>query len=228
MLDGEIAWKDMEKLILSQLEQGVDGLVAVGTTGESPTLNDEEHIEVIRRTREIANGRTPVIAGTGAILSGRAGRLLTLLVDRLRPGPGRGRLRQLLGVLQDYRSHPRFVLRIAALALLVQAMRVSTHVLVTRAMGLSLEPERILQLYVLVPVLALAVVLPISFNGLGVRELVAQRLMPAIGISAESAVAMQLITYFVQVTVSLIGGVVFAVMMIRGQLRMRRGDPEGI
>ena len=170
----------------------------------------------------------PVIAGTGAILSGRAGRLLTLLVDRLRPGPGRGRLRQLLGVLQDYRSHPRFVLRIAALALLVQAMRVSTHVLVTRAMGLSLEPERILQLYVLVPVLALAVVLPISFNGLGVRELVAQRLMPAIGISAESAVAMQLITYFVQVTVSLIGGVVFAVMMIRGQLRMRRGDPEGI
>lgn len=66
MLDGEIAWKDMEKLILSQLEQGVDGLVAVGTTGESPTLNDEEHIEVIRRTREIANGRTPVIAGTGS------------------------------------------------------------------------------------------------------------------------------------------------------------------
>lgn len=169
----------------------------------------------------------PVIVGTGAILSGRAGRVLTWIVDRLRPGPGRGRLRQLLGVLQDYRSHPGFVLRLAGLALLVQALRVSTHVLVTQAMGLSLDLERVLQLYVLVPVLALAIVLPISFNGLGVRELVAQRLMPAIGIDAESAVAMQLITYFVQVAVSLVGGVVFAVMMVRGQLRLRRQpDPE--
>lgn len=168
----------------------------------------------------------PVIVGTGAILSGRAGRVLTLVADRLRPGPSRGRLRQLLGVLQDYRADPGFLVRIAGLALLVQALRISTHVLVTDAMGLALSGERILQLYVLVPVLALAVVLPISFNGLGVRELVAQRIMPAVGIDAESAVAMQLITYFVQVAVSLVGGVIFAVMMVRGKLRLRRTEDD--
>jgi len=66
MLEGEVAWKDLDHLVLSQMEQGVDGLVAVGTTGESPTLNDEEHIGVIRRVRELAAGRTPVIAGTGS------------------------------------------------------------------------------------------------------------------------------------------------------------------
>jgi 4-hydroxy-tetrahydrodipicolinate synthase len=48
------------------MEKGIDGLVAVGTTGESPTLNDEEHIGVIRRVCELADGRTPVIAGTGS------------------------------------------------------------------------------------------------------------------------------------------------------------------
>lgn len=164
----------------------------------------------------------PVIVGTGAILSGRAGRALAWTLDRLRPGRSRGRLRQMLGVLQDYRSDPGFVLRLAALALLVQALRVATHLLVSSAMDIPLDLERCLQLYVLVPVLGMAVVLPISFNGLGVRELVATRIMPAIGIGAETAVAMQLVTYFVQVAVSLIGGIVFATMMIRGRLRLRR------
>jgi hypothetical protein len=45
--------------------------------------------------------------------------------------------------------------------------------------------------------------------------------MPEIGIDAETAVAMQLITYLVQVTVSLIGGIIFAVMLLRGRLRWR-------
>ncbi|MGE9290759.1 MAG: 4-hydroxy-tetrahydrodipicolinate synthase [Puniceicoccales bacterium] len=66
MLDGEVAWDDLERLVLSQMEEGVDGLVAVGTTGESPTLNDKEHIGVIRKVRELAKGRTPVLAGTGS------------------------------------------------------------------------------------------------------------------------------------------------------------------
>ncbi len=66
MRQGEVAWDDLDRLVLSQMEDGVDGLVAVGTTGESPTLDDEEHIGVIRRVRELAQGRTPVIAGTGS------------------------------------------------------------------------------------------------------------------------------------------------------------------
>ncbi len=54
------------RLVEEQIASGVDGVVAVGTTGESPTLTHEEHIRVIRRTVEIAAKRTTVIAGTGS------------------------------------------------------------------------------------------------------------------------------------------------------------------
>ncbi len=54
------------RLVEEQIAGGVDGIVAVGTTGESPTLSHDEHIGVIRRAVEIAAKRTTVIAGTGS------------------------------------------------------------------------------------------------------------------------------------------------------------------
>lgn len=56
----------LTRLVEFHLESGTDALVAVGTTGESSTLDDLEHIEVIRQVVECAGGRIPVIAGTGA------------------------------------------------------------------------------------------------------------------------------------------------------------------
>lgn len=56
----------LRQVIEFHIEQGTDAIVAVGTTGESATLTEEEHCEVIRQTVEIVNGRVPVIAGTGA------------------------------------------------------------------------------------------------------------------------------------------------------------------
>ncbi len=53
-------------LIEDQVKAGVDGIVPVGTTGESPTLSAEEHLEVIRLTVEYAAGRCQVVAGTGS------------------------------------------------------------------------------------------------------------------------------------------------------------------
>src|SRR3954467_11771523 len=49
-----------------QIASGIDGLVPVGTTGESPTLDFKEHRHVIEQTVKFAAGRVPVIAGTGA------------------------------------------------------------------------------------------------------------------------------------------------------------------
>ena len=63
---GAVAWDDLKKLVEFQIKDGIDGLVAVGTTGESPTLDYDEHIEVIRKTVEFAAGRVPVMAGTGS------------------------------------------------------------------------------------------------------------------------------------------------------------------
>lgn len=64
--DGKIDVPAFEALIERQIAGGVTGIVPVGTTGESPTLNTEEHIEVIRLAVGFANGRVKVIAGTGA------------------------------------------------------------------------------------------------------------------------------------------------------------------
>ena len=66
MRDGEVAYDDLEALVAHQIEGGVSGLVPVGTTGESPTLSHTEHIEVVRATVRAADGRVPVIAGTGS------------------------------------------------------------------------------------------------------------------------------------------------------------------
>ena len=66
MKDGEVSYGDLEKLISMQIAGNVSGLVPCGTTGESPTLSKDEHIEVIQKTIDITQGKLPVIAGTGA------------------------------------------------------------------------------------------------------------------------------------------------------------------
>lgn len=64
--DNSIDTEAFRKLIDAQIAGGVDGIVPVGTTGESPTLSHKEHMEVIRLAIEYAAGRCQVIAGTGS------------------------------------------------------------------------------------------------------------------------------------------------------------------
>jgi 4-hydroxy-tetrahydrodipicolinate synthase len=63
---GELDLPAFRALIQAQIKAGVDGVVPVGTTGESPTLDYEEHIEVIQTAVKAAAGRIQVLAGTGA------------------------------------------------------------------------------------------------------------------------------------------------------------------
>ena len=62
---GKVDFKALEKLVDWQIENGVDGIVSVGTTGESATLDVEEHVAVIAATVKAARGRVPVVAGAG-------------------------------------------------------------------------------------------------------------------------------------------------------------------
>lgn len=64
--DGAVDYGALDRLVQFHIDNGTDGIVAVGTTGESATLSVEEHIEVVRRVVQKAAGRIPVIAGTGA------------------------------------------------------------------------------------------------------------------------------------------------------------------
>jgi len=62
----EVDYEGLERLVEFQHEQGVSGVLAVGTTGESPTLTWDEHIEVIRKVHEASEGRFLTIGGTGS------------------------------------------------------------------------------------------------------------------------------------------------------------------
>ena len=64
--DGRVDYDAFEALINRQAEAGIDGIVPVGTTGESPTVDSTEHIEIIKRAVEFSAGRLKVVAGTGA------------------------------------------------------------------------------------------------------------------------------------------------------------------
>ncbi|MGH8419577.1 MAG: 4-hydroxy-tetrahydrodipicolinate synthase [Pseudomonas sp.] len=63
---GRLDWDSLSKLVDFHLKEGTNAIVAVGTTGESATLDVNEHIEVIRHVVKQVAGRIPVIAGTGA------------------------------------------------------------------------------------------------------------------------------------------------------------------
>lgn len=63
---GEVDWETLRQLVEWHVAEGTNAIVAVGTTGESATLDVDEHLDVIRTTIKAAAGRIPVIAGTGA------------------------------------------------------------------------------------------------------------------------------------------------------------------
>ena len=64
--DGSLSVSDLKAFVNRQIEGGISGLLPMGTTGESPTLNHEEHGEVVEIVVNLAYGRVPVIAGAGS------------------------------------------------------------------------------------------------------------------------------------------------------------------
>ncbi|MFT6432402.1 MAG: 4-hydroxy-tetrahydrodipicolinate synthase [Candidatus Azotimanducaceae bacterium] len=64
--DGSIDWESMDNLVDWHIKSGTNGIVPVGTTGESATVDIPEHCEIVKRVVKAVDGRVPVIAGTGA------------------------------------------------------------------------------------------------------------------------------------------------------------------
>ena len=94
----------------------------------------------------------------------------------------------------------------ASAPLVVQVSRILVHALVARALGLRIE---LTYFFLFVPLLAVIVSLPISFNGIGVREGAGVVLFGLVGVSRAHAFSLQFTTYLVGVAVSLLGGVTF-------------------
>jgi len=156
--------------------------------------------------------------GLAVLLSGRVSSLAARVLARL-PWPAVGeRFDQFVDEFRLFRTRPAWLGRIFLLALGVQTLRVTTHVLIALALGVALDGARVLQLFVLVPLLGILIALPVSLNGLGLRELAAAELFVATGVVTEDAlaVAVEFLAYLAQVLVSLLGGVLFLAGPLRG------------
>lgn len=106
-----------------------------------------------------------------------------------------------------FRSRVPWLNRIFGFSLLVQLLRLATHLLVARGLGLDLNAVQVTQLMVLIPMLAVSLTLPISINGIGLREEISAKLLTWAGLSQPAAVAMELVAFLVMVIFSLQGGV---------------------
>lgn len=78
---GEVDYGKLKAIVEEQVAAGVEGICAVGTTGESPTLSHEEHHKVIEKTIEFANGKLAIVAGTGANSTSEAVSLTKAVID---------------------------------------------------------------------------------------------------------------------------------------------------
>lgn len=81
MTHGEVDYQDLKKLVEYHIQAGSHGIVSVGTTGESTTLSIDENVKVIKKTVEFADGKIPVIAGTGSNATSEAITMTKLLAN---------------------------------------------------------------------------------------------------------------------------------------------------
>jgi uncharacterized protein (TIRG00374 family) len=115
----------------------------------------------------------------------------------------------ILDHLSEFRARKPLILSLMILSVVIQAMRVVTHILAAKALGLEIDPVRAGLFFVFVPLLSLAMIPPITINGLGIREGLGILLFARAGIGRTDAFAIEFLTYAVSVAVSLLGLVCF-------------------
>ncbi len=164
-------------------------------------------------------------AAGGLLLSRRGAAAVRRLLERLRLPALSRHVEPVATAFQIYRGQPGVLTRALVAGLVIQALRVAVHVLVARGLGLDLSGAQVLQFFVLVPVLAVSLTLPITINGIGLREALAALLLPWTGLPAQAMVAVEVTTFLVQVGFSLVGGVLFWVGRARADASLaRRAD----
>lgn len=159
--------------------------------------------------------------GAGAALLAARSRRLTRLA--LRPVRGLGfhaladRADRTLGSLRALALRTPVIVGVTGIAVGTQILRLYVHYLVARGLGIQVSQAA---LWTFVPVLAVVAALPVSLNGLGVREWAATRLLPHAGLAPEAAFAWQLTTAVVAMAISLSGAALF----VRNALRPERRE----
>lgn len=126
------------------------------------------------------------------------------------------RASSILDYMGHFKAKKRFIMRLVLLSMVIQWLRVSTHVLVGYALGLEINPIVVLLFFVFVPLLSLAMIPPITINGLGIREGLGILLFAQARIDGTDAFTLEFLTYLVSVAVSLLGFLFFIARKDRG------------
>jgi uncharacterized protein (TIRG00374 family) len=133
------------------------------------------------------------------------GNMFRRAVLRFRPLALDRRITAVLDHLAPFKGQRGLVARLVVFSMGIQIMRVLTHVLVGMAMGVSVDRMVLCQFFVFVPLLSLAMIPPITINGLGIREGLGILLFAQAGIGKTDAFAMEFVTYLISVLASLAG-----------------------
>lgn len=152
----------------------------------------------------------PVLVGLFVVLAVLLSRRLGIQLPRLIRALGMSRIgdqvEHLTNELGCFRGQVGFLNGIFFFSLGVQMLRMATHILVAFGLGFALDLSQMLQLLVLVPMLAVSLTLPVTINGIGLRESLSVELLVFAGLAGSQAIAMEVAAYLVQVVFSLQGG----------------------
>jgi len=132
-------------------------------------------------------------------------RVVRWLVRALLPSNWERGGTSILDHLSVFKTKKTLILWLMLLSVVIQVMRVGTHVLIALALGMRIDPVTAGLFFVFVPVLSLAMIPPITINGLGIREGLGILLFAHAGIGRTDAFAIEFLTYIVSVAISLLG-----------------------
>ena len=182
------------------------GMVALGFVAVMTTLPAIDRFHLATAYAGVVAFFLTAVVLLRAVLDPGVLTALERLMARIGIGRFAPALDDLSGRLAVFRGQRRLLLEVSCVALVVQVMRIGVHVLVARALGVHVGTA---YFFLFVPLLAVIVSLPISLNGIGVREGAGMLLFGLVGLDRANAFALQFGTYLVAVGVSLIGGLVF-------------------
>jgi uncharacterized protein (TIRG00374 family) len=197
------------------------GTVALGAIAVITTLPALGHFHLLVPYLGVLTFFAMAMVMLRAVLEPRVLAVLEKVLSRVGLGRLSPALDELSGSLAAFRGQRPLLLELFAVALGVQVMRIGVHVLFAKALGLSVPAA---YFFLFVPLLAVIVSLPISLNGIGVREGAGILLFGLVGLDRSNAFALQFGTYLVAVGVSMLGGLVF-LMRIPGR-RARARNPR--
>lgn len=179
-------------------------LLAAGT-GAAWVMGDRLPFPEFREPLYLATAA--VLLAFATVFSRRLLRLAAGIAERIPWAPLAALGRRLLEHLARFQADRRAFLVSLAVSAGIQALRIGVHYVCALALGVSLSP---LLFVLVVPAIAIAVTLPISLGGFGIREGLGVLLFGRVGVGAREALAFELLSHIVAVAVSAAGGILFA------------------